>query len=308
MRPHDPTVSARHSGEIKYMNGHESQNTSSSNLTPAGPESISRILDGTIYTRTLLPFFENGGYILLRVRSGEGMLISGGREYPMIAGYALLYRAHLPAVVDLACDSLSLSAFCLTRGLGDVFHDTLPVHRFPETAELSCALQRNFRRTACRTSAAIEEDPIKEIMNVLRRCAEAGPEKPLTAPYYMAAMKNILDSRYGERISLDGISRELHMNKFKLAKEFKALFSSSPIEYLINRRIESAAKLLFATDRSVTQIAADVAMENVSYFVRRFRETYGTTPLRYRMTARENSDEHAAQRQEDKFSPESGLL
>jgi len=290
------------------MNGHESQNISSSNLSPAGPESISRILDGTIYTRTSLPFIENGGYILLRVRSGSGMLLTGDQEYPMTAGYALLYRAYLPAVVDLACDSLSLSAFCLTCGLGDVFHDIPPVHRFQETAELTCALQRNFRRTACRTSAvAMEEDPVIEIINVLRRCAEAGPEKPLTVPYYMAAMKNILDSRYGERISLDSISKELHMNKFKLAKEFRAFFSSSPIEYLINRRIESAAKLLFATDLSVTQIAADVAMENVSYFVRRFRETYGTTPLRYRMTAREESVECNGQRLDGEFSPEFGL-
>jgi iron complex transport system substrate-binding protein len=60
------------------------------------------------------------------------------------------------------------------------------------------------------------------------------------------------------------------MNKFKLAKEFKAFFAVSPIDYLIGRRLESAAKLLFTTERSVTEVAADVCMENVSYFVRRF--------------------------------------
>lgn len=223
------------------MNGCETQIASPFGFSPAGSDRITRILDGTLYGRTPLPFFGNGGHIMLRVHSGEGRLFCGDREYPMIPGQVLLYRADLPAAADPAGDSLTLSAFRLESGPAETPRGTAPV----------------------------------------------------SPPYYMAAMKNILDTRYAERISLDSISRELHMNKFKLAKEFKLFFAASPIDYLIGRRMESAAKLLFATERSVTEIAADVCMENVSYFVRRFREAYGMTPLRYRLAARAAAEDIA---------------
>lgn len=306
MNSHDRIKRARYAGDIVNMNGRESQHSSYHGFSPPEPETISRILDGTLYTRTTLPFFANGGYILLRVRSGEGKLISGDLEYPMTAGYILLYRTNLPAAVEPSGEFLSLTAFHLISDLGELFHEDKPIHRFPETTEFTCALQRSIRRLVLTSSAcARDEDPVIEMIKALCRAAETGPDKPLIPPYYIAAMKNILDTRYAERISLDSISKELHINKFKLAKEFKALFSSAPIEYLISRRIESAAKLLFATDRSVTEIAANVAMENVSYFVRRFRETYGMTPLRYRMNSRAESEEFTLHTTEEEFSSES---
>ena len=170
MRPHDPTVSARHSGEIKYMNGHESQNTSSSNLTPAGPESISRILDGTIYTRTLLPFFENGGYILLRVRSGEGTLISGGREYRRMQGVDLAsYRFSTlfvdpprmgldDATVDMArrfqnilyisCNPSTLHANVAALQATHEIRAAAVFDQFPYTSHLECGLLLSRRQAA----------------------------------------------------------------------------------------------------------------------------------------------------------------
>jgi YesN/AraC family two-component response regulator len=96
-------------------------------------------------------------------------------------------------------------------------------------------------------------------------------------------MKRIFDQRYAEMLSLDIISRELHINKYKLAKEFKSLYDVSPIDYLISIRIEAAKSLLIETRRTVTQIGIDIAIENTPYFVRLFKSHTGLTPLKYRL-------------------------
>lgn len=55
---------------------------------------------------------------------------------------------------------------------------------------------------------------------------------------------------------------------------------------LVNRlRLDRAAKLLVGPDRSVTEIAFESGFSNLSYFYRRFRERFGTSPRRYREAA-----------------------
>jgi AraC family cel operon transcriptional repressor len=55
---------------------------------------------------------------------------------------------------------------------------------------------------------------------------------------------------------------------------------------LVNRiRLDRAATLLVGPDRSVTEIAFESGFSNLSYFYRRFRERFGTSPRRYREAA-----------------------
>ncbi|WP_286081183.1 helix-turn-helix domain-containing protein [Parablautia intestinalis] len=45
----------------------------------------------------------------------------------------------------------------------------------------------------------------------------------------------------------------------------------------------NAAKLLSTTQSSVSAIARDTGFENIGYFCRRFKKTFGVTPGEYRM-------------------------
>ena len=47
-------------------------------------------------------------------------------------------------------------------------------------------------------------------------------------------------------------------------------------------RLEQARIRLLSTNDSVTRIAVECGVENISYFVRRFSARYGCTPLAYR--------------------------
>ncbi|WP_159033356.1 helix-turn-helix transcriptional regulator [Ethanoligenens harbinense] len=95
-------------------------------------------------------------------------------------------------------------------------------------------------------------------------------------------LKRILDTRYMESLHLDGFAEELYVNKFKLVKEFKKQYGMPPIEYLLNRRIQEACRLLLETNKKIIEIGIMVGLSNPTYFTRAFKEKIGCTPLSYR--------------------------
>ncbi|MEO0470786.1 MAG: AraC family transcriptional regulator [Bacteroidota bacterium] len=61
-------------------------------------------------------------------------------------------------------------------------------------------------------------------------------------------------------------------------RDFKRHYAQSPKQWLKTKRLDKAKKLLTATTHSVTEVSEAVGYENVSYFIRAFRQTYGQTP------------------------------
>ena len=95
-------------------------------------------------------------------------------------------------------------------------------------------------------------------------------------------LTSYMDDHLSEPISLDELASLTATNPGYLCRFFKEISGISPIQYLINRRIEMAASLLRESNRSVLEIAMDCGFENVSYFIRKFKQKKGCTPGEYR--------------------------
>jgi AraC-like DNA-binding protein len=65
---------------------------------------------------------------------------------------------------------------------------------------------------------------------------------------------------------------------------FRETFGTSPMHYLIRRRIEHAQELLRITDLPLQEIARRCGIDNPYYFSRLFRKVVGQTASRYRRT------------------------
>ena len=59
-------------------------------------------------------------------------------------------------------------------------------------------------------------------------------------------------------------------------------FYSHSQQYITHLRLEYAKQLLQDTDTPVTEIAMQSGYQNVSYFIRIFKKTYGVSPLKYK--------------------------
>lgn len=92
----------------------------------------------------------------------------------------------------------------------------------------------------------------------------------------------ITDKSMKEKITLTDIANAANLSKSEALRSFHLALSTTPVNYLIDYRMECAQKLLLTTNLTVTQISLNVGIDNISYFVRTFRRKYGTTPKKFR--------------------------
>ena len=98
----------------------------------------------------------------------------------------------------------------------------------------------------------------------------------------LVEIKNYLDERYTERVTLDDLAEHFFINKFYLSKIFKETYGTTVNNYLISKRITRAKQLLRFTDMTVDEVGVAVGMGDANYFSRMFRKVEGISPMEYR--------------------------
>lgn len=87
---------------------------------------------------------------------------------------------------------------------------------------------------------------------------------------------------YSKNLSLKTLSEKYFINTAYLGQIFKKQFGMSFKDYLNNYRIERATELLIRTDDRIYLIANLVGFKNTDYFISKFVQLKGLTPLQFR--------------------------
>lgn len=95
-------------------------------------------------------------------------------------------------------------------------------------------------------------------------------------------VRRYIDNHFKENLRLDELAALAHINKYYLSHAFQKEFGTSPISYLISRRIQESRYLLTDTDHSLSQIAHILGFSSLSYFSQSFRRLEGVSPMEYR--------------------------
>ncbi|MDT4886924.1 TCP pilus virulence regulatory protein [compost metagenome] len=75
------------------------------------------------------------------------------------------------------------------------------------------------------------------------------------------------------------------MSRMQLHRKLKTLLGVSATEFLRNERIKAAAVLVKKGALNISEIAYNVGFNDVSYFSKCFKETWGVTPSDYASNA-----------------------
>ncbi len=89
-----------------------------------------------------------------------------------------------------------------------------------------------------------------------------------------------------EFMNLDHIANHVGLSRIYFCKLFHQVEGVSFSNYLKNRRVEMAKKLLCTTNMKVFEISTAVGFSNAKYFSFVFKQTVGQTPLEYQKNAR----------------------
>ena len=109
-------------------------------------------------------------------------------------------------------------------------------------------------------------------MNSLRKHALGG---------VITEVEREITENYMNNLSLKSLSEKYFINSAYLGQIFKKQFGVSFKDYLNNYRIDRACELLLRTDGKIYEIAETVGFNNTDYFISKFVQINGTTPLQY---------------------------
>ena len=98
----------------------------------------------------------------------------------------------------------------------------------------------------------------------------------------LLTMLAYIQENYARKLTLQEIADASAVSTRECLRCFQAAIHQSPMEYLIDYRIQAAAKLLENTTLSVTEIAMRTGWGSNSYFTKMFRQLRGKTPNAHR--------------------------
>lgn len=117
------------------------------------------------------------------------------------------------------------------------------------------------------------------------RAARVSAVKPATRKEIykrLCVAKDFLHSTFMDKQDLSGISNTACLSSPQLVRQFKAVFHTTPHQYLTRIRLSHAARLLKNTSAPVHEITWRCGFENTSAFCRAFKTAYGLPPLHFR--------------------------
>ena len=105
----------------------------------------------------------------------------------------------------------------------------------------------------------------------------------------MEQIKNIslyLQMHLGEEIDLDEVADAHGLSRAVFYRKWKELFSVSPLQYILNLKLEAAGRMLRQTDLPISEICREIHYSGTTAFHRRFRAKFGMTPDEFRRAER----------------------
>lgn len=98
---------------------------------------------------------------------------------------------------------------------------------------------------------------------------------------HLRRARDRIDRHFADERDLDVLAATARLSKFHFLRSFAAVYGTTPVAYLGERRVERAQDLLRTTNLTVTEVCHAVGYSSLGSFSARFREIIGETPSAY---------------------------
>jgi AraC-like DNA-binding protein len=112
-----------------------------------------------------------------------------------------------------------------------------------------------------------------------------------------------LRENFSDDVSVPDVASACGYSEGYFYRKFKEVTGRTPVQYLVELRIEEAKRWLVYSDLPIGEIAVHVGFVNTHYFSRVFREAVGRSASEFRSNARNASHNRASAVQVSPDSP-----
>lgn len=126
---------------------------------------------------------------------------------------------------------------------------------------------------------------IEKIEDKTSRTKSAKKSEQIDSRIQMVADYIVLHPR--ERYTPQKMAEMAELSKQRFSSLFKLNMGKTPMEYVREIRLTTAARALLVSNDNINDIAYESGYEDANYFIREFKAAFGFTPNQYRKVARE---------------------
>ncbi len=124
------------------------------------------------------------------------------------------------------------------------------------------------------------------LVDVARLAADIVGDLRLNDEPLLAEVFSVIEAHYHERLSLKDVAGAVHLSLGHLTTVVRRKTGRPVQEWIVERRMAEARRLLVATDVAVADIGQRVGYDDPGYFVKCFRRAHGMSPLAWRRAGR----------------------
>jgi AraC-like DNA-binding protein len=118
-----------------------------------------------------------------------------------------------------------------------------------------------------------------------------GPsQKALRDAKRSKTMLNYISNHFSSTLTVEMLASDSKISESEVLRCFKNTTGTTPMQYVINYRLQRASELLVSTSMKVIDIALDCGFGETSYFTKKFKKKYRITPTAYRKNYKDSSN------------------
>lgn len=124
------------------------------------------------------------------------------------------------------------------------------------------------------------------LVSLSRLAADVVGDLRLKDEPLLAEVFDFIEGHYDEPISLKDVARSVSLSPGHLTTVVGRKTGRTVQQWVTERRMTDARRLLIETDLTVDAIGAKVGYRDLSYFIKSFRRSHALTPLEWRRAGR----------------------
>lgn len=227
---------------------------------------------------------------IVLIESGNATILIEGISYSVSSGDIFIPKNHyvIKAVSPENCSVIIIKLFDFVySGLNNnevtflpneiiipYNNTTIPIIR--TINEISLEMQEK------KDQYKLASEKLAEYLLILLERKFGNWENLTSSASIIEGIRDYIEKNYEKALTLSSLSDIFYISPFHIAHMFKDKYDISPIQYLINTRINVSKDLLAKTDYSIVEISNLVGYPNANYYNVIFKRFEGISPGRYR--------------------------
>ncbi|MDF2925992.1 MAG: DNA-binding protein [Paenibacillaceae bacterium] len=244
---------------------------------------------------------------LVVILEGSAVHIIEGREYPVSAGQVFLIHKDVSHgykdvnniqyvnVMFHPEQMVQRSELKLMPGFQALFYIEPFYRKEMYFKGMLSLLPDQLARVSGMLDAILQEDELKQdgcrlmirsyfcaLVGMLSRCYSENSGREDNKAMRIAEAVTYLEEHFLEPITLDRLAEMAFLSKRQFFRVFTRNYHTTPMDYIIKRRLDYSCTLLRNDSLSVQHVALESGFRDQNYYARQFRKAYCCTPTEYR--------------------------